>query len=343
MKFLMKKILFLLTILCVSCTNKVGKEEEILEFPLTGSLTAQIAPVPTPILLPRHIGVTDDYLFVYKEREEKLFAFFSLEDGRYIQDAGDRGQGPNEFNLLDSRSFNTSLGQNQFTVMEAGSNLLKQVEYDGEQIHVMSSKPVFETGISNNGFYVLADSVYLTLGRLERDNEYCLLDGKTGKLTEKGEYPNWFQPEKKEGNPPLFVPYLKTCIVHPEKNKVAAFYARFKRFRIYDNALNILHDVNVKVEPCFTKFDGPVQEQPVYYIGQPYATENHIYVLCANLQAGVDCHELQVWDWEGRPVARFKFDRKLSMMAVSPKYNKIYALDNQVDNELYVYDLPQLN
>ena len=62
-------------------------------------------------------------------------------------------------------------------------------------------------------------------------------------------------------------------------------------------------------------------------------------MLCANLQTGVDCHELQVWDWEGRPVARFKFDRKLSMMAVSPKYNKIYALDN----ELYVYDLPQLN
>lgn len=74
----MKKILFLLTILCVSCTNKVGKEEEILEFPLTGSLTAQIAPVPTPILLPRHIGATDDYLFVYKEREEKLFAFLAL-------------------------------------------------------------------------------------------------------------------------------------------------------------------------------------------------------------------------------------------------------------------------
>ena len=30
------------------------------------------------------------------------------------------------------------------------------------------------------------------------------------------------------------------------------------------------------------------------------------------------------------------------MMAISLQYNKIYALDNLVDNELYVYDLPKL-
>lgn len=341
---LMKYLLFLLlVVLCLSCTNKIEKVEEVASFPLTGDLNATIRPIHIPILLPRYMGALEDYLLVYKEREDHLFAFFDLESGDYIQDAGTRGQGPDEFNLLDSRSFNTGLQSNEFTVMEAGSNQLKRVKYNGEKISVIDSRPIFEQGVSNNGFYALADSTYLTLGCLEKENEYCLFDGKTGEMTEKGNYPNWFERKNKTNTPPLFVPYLKTCVVHPSGNKIAAFYIRFKRYRIYDNELNLLHDVDVKINPCHTNFDDPVQDQPVYYIGQPYATERRIYVLCANLHTGVDCHELQVWDWDGHPVACFKFDRKLSLMAISPKYGKIYALDNQVDNELYIYDLPKLD
>lgn len=340
----MRYLSFLLFgVLCFSCMSKIEKVEEVESFPSTGNLNATIRPIPKPILLPRYIGILENYLLVYKEREDHLFAFFSLESGNYIQDVGTRGQGPDEFNLLDSRSFNTSLKGNEFTVMEAGSNQLKRVKYNGEKLSVIDSQTVFNQGISNNGFYALEDSVYLTLGRLESEKEYCLFDGKTGTLTEKGHYPDWFERKNGADTPPLFVPYLKTCVVHPSKNKIAVFYIRFKRFRIYDNGLNLLHDIDVKISPNHINFNDPVQNQPVYYIGQPYATESKIYVLCANLHTGMDCHELQVWDWDGRPVACFKFDRKLSMMAISPKYGKIYALDNQIDNELYIYDLPKLD
>lgn len=336
-------LLLLLVFLCSSCKDKGNVTVEITSFPQVENLQGIVKSISTPVLLPRYIGTLDDYLFVYKEREENLFAFFRLDDGSYIHDAGTRRQGPDEFNLLDTRSFDTTVGGNAFTVLEAGSNLLKTVKYDGRKLSVTACKSIFGQGVSNNGFYALADSMYLTFGRLEGNSEFCLWNEKTGELVEKGDYPEWVEMERKPDTPPLFVPYLKTCVVHPSGKKFAAFYSRFKRIRIYDYSCSLLHDIDVKVSPCSISFEKPIQEQPVYYIGQPYATERYIYVLCANSNTGVDQYELQVWDWEGKPVACYQLDRKLSMMTISMKYKKIYAMDNQIDNELYVYDLPLLN
>ena len=329
-------------LLAFSCASSTQEISQVTSFPVMGKLTASIIPISKPILLPRYIGCLTDYLIVYKEKEEHLFSFFRLDDGTYLNESGTRGQGPDVFNMLDSRSFDTECGHNLFSVMEAGSNLHKNVRYDGNGLSVVNTKAVFAQGISNNGFYELMDSVYLTLGRIESNNEFCLLNMKTGKLEEKGDYPKWINSDEVLHSPPLFVPYLKVCAVHPDKSKFIVFYMGFKRFRIYDNSLNLLHDVDVQINPCHTAFGEEMQNQPVYYIAQPYATHNHIYVLCANQHTGVERYELQVWGWDGQPVACFSLDRKLSMMAISLQYNKIYALDNLVDNELYVYDLPKL-
>lgn len=85
-----------------------------------------------------------------------------------------------------------------------------------------------------------------------------------------------------------------------------------------------------------------VAEQPIYYIGQPYATDEYIYVLCSNKNTSKDGRsELQVWDWEGNAVACYTFDRRLSLMAICEKYGRIYAIDNQVEDQMFVYDLPK--
>ncbi|WP_294616756.1 6-bladed beta-propeller [uncultured Bacteroides sp.] len=335
------KNIFILSImcLCLSCTKRSIETERVSAFPMTGSLKAEVVPIPVPILLPRYIGVLDDYLYVYKEKEENLFAFFRREDGSYIGDAGRRGQGPDEFIMLDTRSFN-EIGGNRFTVLEVGSNLLKTVGFDGTGLSVHDVKSVFKQGIANNGFYSLADSMYLTLGRLEGNMEFCLLDGKTGELTETGTYPLWVNREEIINHPPLFVPYLKTCAVRADGKRVIVFYSRFKRLRIYDDKMNILHDIDVRIEPCVVDFRKPVQEQPAYYTGAPCVVRDYIYVLCTNVNTGIERCELQVWNWEGKPVACFRLDRKVSMIAVDERADKIYAVDSQVDNELYVYDLP---
>ncbi|MDE5678254.1 BF3164 family lipoprotein [Phocaeicola sp.] len=338
------KIYYIIILLSVfqlfsACTET--NEKIVTSFPKEGNLQAEAKHTPSPFLLPRYVGITGDYLFVYKEREEHLFSFFRLPDADFIADMGNRGQGPNDFNLLDTRSFYST--PSGFKVVEAGMNMLKTVDYDGKELKVTHTESILEQGISNNGLYPLADSMFLTLGWLDEDNEYRILNGKNGQAMQTHPYPKWTNQRPNPKNAPLFVTFLKSCVVHPNKEKVAAFYSRFKRIRIYDSKkMNLLHDISVQIPPYAAHPDELIEKQPVYYIGQPYTTENYIYALCANKQPDTTSGtcELQVWDWNGEPIACYKFDRKVTLMTISEKHHKIYALDNAVPDEIYMYDLP---
>ena len=100
--------------LCIcffSCTSKQVEERTVQSFGETGKLTPEICHLPSPIYIPRYMGVTGDYLYVYKERENKKFVVFKLPEMKYLGEMGSIGQGPNDFNLLDTRSFkNTADG-----------------------------------------------------------------------------------------------------------------------------------------------------------------------------------------------------------------------------------------
>lgn len=326
-----------------SCSRPTDRvQTEVTAFPVEGELTATVHPSTAPLLLPRYIGIWDGYLFVYKEREEYKFSIFRLPDLAYTQDAGPGGPGPDDFNILDTRSFHAT-PDGTFAVVEAGSNLLKTISYDGTQMKVVKQENLLGNESSNNGFYPLADSLCMTLGRMEGSHEYTLLNRKAKEVHEIGEYPDWAGEAVQTKGIPPFVTYLKTCVTRPDGKRFAAFYARFKRFRIYDNRGNLLHDVNVKVSPSFTRFDEPVHKQPGYYAGQPFATEQHIYALCINQNTGEERCELHVWDWEGNAVARYRFDRHISLMTIDPTQQKIYAIDRQNADELFSYHLPTLN
>lgn len=340
----MKHILSLLLLLiCCGCSNNMYNGTVVTAFKNTGELVSNIQKTSVPVLLPRSMFIVDNKLFIYREKEDKLFHIFNLPNLDYVCDVGNRGQGPDDFGHLDTRSFHVY--KNRFNVLEATSNILKTVVFENDHLSVIHSEKMFQSKVSNNGFYLLADSVYLTFGSLIDTQEYCLFDKNTGKAVNIGDYPQWTlrnvdQPHE------VFITYLKSCVVHPNGKKFAAFYGRFKRLRIYDDSVNLLHEVDVKIEPYSVDIEKDIREQTVYYIGQPHATSNYIYALCSNSNGNVssatnDC-ELHIWDWEGNPVGCYKFDRKVSLMALSEAHNKIFALNNSVDNEIYIYDIPKL-
>lgn len=333
-----------LILLCCAC-SPTGTEM-ITSFSKTDILKARIKEVPPPFLLPRFMGVMGDRLLIYKDKEDTLFQSFALPSCDYLGSAGTRGQGPDDFGLPDTRSF--CMGDSTFAFLEAGSNLFKTVSWQDACLKVTRVESFLSAGISNNGFYPLADSIYLLQGNLAGDDEFYLLDKKTNQLTPMGKYPKWIGEDTDAYSAPLFFTYIKTCVVSPDKKRFAAFYGYFKRFRIFDSQVRLLHDVEVNIEPYGTRFRGPedVNRQPVYYIGQPQAVGDYIYALCSNangsgLQA-TSRSELHVFDWEGHPVACYEFDRRISLFAISPKYRLIVALDNRIPDELYLYDLPAL-
>ena len=332
------KIIVLL--ICCSCTSKQKVNvSTVTDFMETGKLTAQVQKIPVDILIPRAMLIVEDKLVVYKEKEEYLFDVFSLSDYTYLFSSGIRGQGPDDFLQLDTRSF--QVYENEFKVMDAG-NKYKTISFEDNRLVVKQSETITGFGRASNGFYPLADSIYLTLSYDGEAKEYVLYDKQKSSLTQKGDYPQWIKLDT-DDRFQLFFTYLTSCVVHPDGKKFAAFYGRFKRWRIYDRYAVLLHDVDVRVPP-YTK---DLADEPEYYIGQPQAVGNYIFTLCSNFKksqpdAPRTC-ELHIWDWSGNPIACYSFDRKISLFVVSEKLNKIFALDRLISDELYIYDLPLLN
>jgi hypothetical protein len=334
--------LSLILVLC-SCSNNESRVSVVTAFDNSGVLLSRIHKTIVPVLLPRSMFVSNNKLFIYKEKEDKLFHVFNLPDLTYVCETGNRGQGPNDFGLLDTRSFHFC--KEGFYVLEAGSNILKTVIFKDDDLFVTHAESMFVSNISNNGFYPLADSVYLTLGTLVDTNEYNLFDKKTRTLAKTGNYPQWTL--KNVDRPhEVFMTYLKSCAVHPDGKRFASFYGRFKRLRIYDNSASLLHDIEVRIEPYSEDIEEDIKQQYVYYIGQPYATSDYIYALCSNSKGNdrmANACELHIWNWEGEPIGCYKFDRRITLMALDEEQNKIYGLNNLIDNEIYIYDIPHLN
>ena len=336
----MRLIVFVLLLAMFCACTGSGKHETITEFAETSELVAEIVTVPVPYLVPRYMGITGNYLFVHKVREEKLFSIYSLPDLNYLGDAGIKGQGPHDFNLLDTRSFQVT--SNGFKVIDANLNMLKEVEIVDGGLQVNKSKLLFSKGMVSNGFYPFGEDRYVVFTQPDSEKEFALYDERTGDLIlSEGEYPHWLEIPK---DMPPFLVYLKTCVSHPNGKRFAAFYGRFKRWRLFDESLNILKDIDVRVSPYDADATLEPSKQPVFYVGQPYATNKIIYVLCSNKNTSKGGRsELQLWDWDGNPLACYTFDHKLSLMAISEEYGKIYGIDNQIEDKIYVYDLPNLN
>jgi hypothetical protein len=322
----------------ISC-NRHKETSVVTFFPKTGKFEAKIKKLPVAILLPRAMIISGDKLFIYKEKEENLFEVFYLPDCEYLCGAGRRGQGPDDFLHLDTRSFQAT--ENGFKVIEPGTGRLKTVVFENNQLSILQSEKIFSNP-SNNGFYPLADSIYLVLGNVGEQNEYNLYNKKTGELLPAGNYPQWTSGEVDPMQ--LIFTYIKNCTVSPDGKKFAAFYGRFKRLRIYNSAADLLQDVEVDIEPYKSNKNQDASNQGEYYIGQPQTIGNYIYALCSNSfensQETSDACELQVWDWDGNPVACYRFDRQVSLIAISEKHKKIYAINRLIEDEFYIYDLP---
>ena len=62
----------------------------------------------------------------------------------------------------------------------------------------------------------------------------------------------------------------------------------------------------------------------------------NIYVLANELDGW---KYLQIWSWEGVPIAHYILDQSVDTFVVSEKYKKIYAISTDRDNVIYTYEL----
>lgn len=336
-------LLLLIALGLVACSSNERIYSEVKSFGKYEELEATVKKTPVSALVPRGMFTMADKLFLYKERDSVLFDVFKLPDCDYYCSAGKRGEGPNDFLFLDPRSFHTT--ENGFKVIESGTHLLKTVELRQKELIVATVDKAVVGRAAINGFFSLSDGRYLSYGNIGDANEFVIIDSNSGTCSKFGSYPEWVVMDVNQ-NHERFVTFLKNCVPHPTGEKFAVFYVRFKRLRIYDSSGVLLRDVNVTIDPYHIGVEEDFNNRFIYYVGQPQAIGDYIYAVCANRKErdveGAGLCELQVWDWQGNAIARYKLDRNISFFSISEKFNKMFAMNNVVDNEIYMYDLPAI-
>ena len=103
----------------------------------------------------------------------------------------------------------------------------------------------------------------------------------------------------------------------------------------------MLKDVSVEINPydeSLTK-----KSRTEFYFAYPQSSDNYMYALCRNADRQTEVNpELQIWKWDGTPVGRYQLDRQISLFTVSEEYGKIYAINGEIEDKIYVYELPDI-
>lgn len=339
----MKQILFFLLIICCSChTADKNRDDAIIrvsKFPVEMELTADIITIPPVAMTPFNIFITDDKLVMFNMMKDSIFDIFSLPECTYLFSTGYKGEGPNDFFDIDRRLFVPT--SNGFKLFFQTHKELKQVAFREKSLEIIKDSTLkFDIDQSPvNGFTPLNDTTYIYWSGFDKETEYDLLNTEIQETMQFSPYPNWTEIKLPEDK--LFS-YIKNMAVRPDGKMFAAFYGYFKRFRVYDHKGILLKDISLEIEPYSKEIEPNLSDRMVYYFAYPKASNKYIYALCKNAKSdAVIAPELQIWTWDGVSVAKYKLDRPISLFSVSEKHQKIYAINGEYEEEVYVYSLPE--
>ncbi len=296
-------------------------------------LTAETVVTEVDALLPRAMFVFDGKLGIYKEREDFMLDFYTLPDFKFICSTAPRGQGPDDLIGLECRNIEAS--DTAFSALEHMTWRLKTMTLtgDSEMKVVGVSKPLEARGAINM-FHRLDSLHYLSLGSTSNQKEFCIFDLSDGSAHEVGEYPEWIDASTVANGMPLQLPYGKFLAVSPDEKKFVAFYWHFDRVRFFDFDCRLVNDVTVTHKRDVAR-QKDVNGLLTCYYGVKAAGDK-IYALHADTDS---TRMLEVWDWDGSPIAAFKLDRPVTIMTVDTAYHRLITKDAEHPNEIYLYEL----
>lgn len=342
-KYLHMKKIHLFSYFCIlfllSCINKDTQNKVIIihDFPKEGSLTAEIKDIPPVAMTPSYIFTSGNYLVLYNNKKDTLFDIFSIPELKLLHSSGTKGEGPQDFYQLERRMFLPT--KKGFKVFSQPDKKIKEVWITDSTLWIDNeqSKKFEIDQIPVNGVIALNDTSIIYWGNIDSDAEYVSHGIISGAKTFCS-YPKW--DKKNRPDAPIFK-YVKNSILNKDHSRFISFYGYFKQFRIYNTDGKLLKDVAVQHPPYENTIKEKAEERIIYYHIPPQTYEDYIYVMCKNATRSEEkIQELQVWNWEGEPIARYNMDRKLTIFTISPENKKIYAIDGENEDKIYVYDLP---
>lgn len=320
-------ILLIYCVLGAGCTSSKTEKKKDSFIGEPEKLQIDSITIPPILLSVSSLFTMNDTLIAYGPRNDTIFSFWKLPDCQYLFSAGKKGQGPEDFLMLDKNFVDT---QNGFKTFEIATNRIKEVGINKKgRLSLLSQQQLKNVPMPLNRFLFLADSSYCFVSSDQEEYEYSIID-KKGKIRHFSSYPSELLPMGIDDNP--FFLYNKLTIAKPDGSQFAAFYVNLKMVRIYD------YKGNIQKETILEKPEKPDQEgrRKMYYTTSLCADDNYIYAVTTLDEKPI----LEVWTWKGEPYKRYWLDYQFKKMAFSPQYRKLYSVRDDREDKIYTYTLP---
>ena len=323
-------------------TCKSGREALSDEFPINGELAAKVNIVDKDMLLPIKIFLANDKIIVLDNIENEKFKIFNLPGIVHSFSMGVEGNGPGEMKFLDPTSI--EITKNGFEILEGDRSKIRIFDVLDDTIINSNNINLPLLGYPINRLRKISDSIYFADNEMtDFDFEHMIISTKQQKIIGRfGSYPedelNFDQNSNK------YQIYGKENIYNPYKKRFLTFYYLFNRFKIYDNKGNQIKQVDVGKGRPNLKLN---MKDNVLYHGALAGTKDFLF----DLEIGISKNELMndmdsfrpkinIWDWDGNPVASYTLDQPIISFTVDEKRQKLYAITFHRMNEIYEYDLP---
>jgi hypothetical protein len=291
------------------------------------------------------INLNDRYLILNDFRPDNFFHVFSLPGVKYLYSWGKQGRGPDEF--LQNPVY-IDKNEDELIVFDGMLQTLRYFSVnDTTLIKSREVSLAYEGQVEPlNRIRRIHDTLYaVDYGssiQEETNHEHMALEpGEEIPLFTFGEYPN----TNLEGFD-RYSEFLKTNIAKPDGSRFAAFYIAHNMFKIYNSGGDLLALIEV-TDPYLQNV--PKNDERYLYRSTAWASDDYIYLLGLNAEREIIYGDsespiktsLEIWDWDGRPVYRAMFDRRIDSFTVSEKHGKIVGFSKMAGGEtmLLEYDL----
>lgn len=291
------------------------------------------------ILYPGNIFISGDKLIVLQQDMDTLFYVFQLPEVEFLYSFGTKGEAPNEFSNIYNESI---IPTKEGFKLYCANNTINEISLKERAIikkeHISSDYDLF------NGFQAINDSLYCFYNMTNPDFQFVLYNSHTQETTAFGEYPQWTSDEAYETNHiSKVIDCLSHVVVKEDQSTLAAFYGYFDCFRTFDCLGN--HKETYLIEPSSEKYilNNDINQRTIYFPYPPQTINDYIYCIYRNATSTDEQTDLlQIWKWDGSPVASYKLEHNISSFCISDEYKKIYAVSTKECNEdkIFIYDLP---
>ena len=292
-------------------------------------------------------SATGKYLIIIEQEAMDIFSVFELPELAYKGGFSKTGRGPSEFIALDSRSGEATTDGLKICDVNTGFVFISLKDFSKNKSFTIS-KIIKLSGALRplNDATQINDSIIIGLpypqsNKLIIDEPFVRYNSNSKKNDYFGQYPNIYPKTRRSIFWEIFT---RGTVVKSDNSKFASFFNQVKMFRIYKTDGTLEKEQIMKTQDDF--FEGEwVRENAISYYSIVKATNNYIFAICEN-QHSHDLLQnkpiLEIWDWNGNPIASIQMDRPVSGFDVSDDNKQIYFIDRQTMDNIFVCDLTQI-